>query len=284
MESIMLNLGQVEARHRFRQDVCKFISIALLVGLVGCGSSDPSSNNISSVSKVAASTVVAPSGVSVSGLTKVSEVRISRTTFEYVFQVNLTNSGQAFKDVTVTLAAVGPGTTIVDGSASVANLPSGVTLSASDTIVLRQDRTVPFNSAALVWTISGTPVSPPEESLPGTDADGNGVRDDVQAYIASKVDLQPNVRNALIQFARGLQSAALSATPAMIDAALTERQNAAICLVDRTSPSLASALMKEIKFVQFSTDARISAEIAFNRAIGGKTLSFTPTATEGTCN
>jgi hypothetical protein len=136
----------------------------------------------------------------------------------------------------------------------------------------------------LQWQASGTPVEvPPSDPVAGSDADGDGVRDDVQTYILSTHGTRPAVRDGLLQLARGLQSSALAASEADRDSAATARAEAAVCLSDRTDPKQAASLIREVKVVQFSNESRLRAEIDFNRAISGKARKWVPSALEGTC-
>jgi len=262
-------------------------ALCITLALAACGGAgeSPLAANPSAPKQAAASSVAAPDVV-VTGITKLSESRVSRTVYEYVFQVAFKNNGTDAKSgVAATLTGVGPGTTIVDGTVTVGNLAAGATVMPRDTVTLRQDRTLSFNEGMLVWAISAdiSAPPPPPSTVAGLDIDADGVRDDVQAYILATYSSQPLIRNGLLQLAKGLQLAAIATTPADIDAATTARQEAAVCLADRTDAIKASALIREIKAQQFTSEARIQAEISFNRAIAGQLKSWTPNAPEATC-
>jgi hypothetical protein len=92
----------------------------------------------------------------VTGIENVGEKRISRTVFEYSYRVSVRNdSSEEGADVVATLVAVPSGTTIVDGRVACGNmLPQGTAAPGRDLIVIRQDRTVPFDPAGLKWSFS----------------------------------------------------------------------------------------------------------------------------------
>ncbi len=149
------------------------LALALVLGLAACGGgggADPSVS-LSAVSDsghahaLAVSNPVATSSVSVVGLTKVSETRVGRTTYDYVFRVSLQNNGADQTNVLASLTSVGAGTTIIDGSVALAAIAAGQTLPASDTVTLRQDRLFAFVPSALVWSVSSTAAGPVPAAL-----------------------------------------------------------------------------------------------------------------------
>ncbi len=96
----------------------------------------------------------APGAASVTLLTRLSEKRVGRTLFEYVFQVTVKNGTEPQTGVIVALTGAGPGTTIVDGAVDVGELAPRATVTPDDTITLRHDRALPFAANALVWLVS----------------------------------------------------------------------------------------------------------------------------------
>ena len=89
----------------------------------------------------------------------VSTDRVSRTEFAYTYRARVINAGSVdMLGVTATLTSHSPKTVVVDGDLTFGTVPAGVTVTSSDTFTIRQDRTVAFNPADLVWQISGMPV------------------------------------------------------------------------------------------------------------------------------
>lgn len=108
---------------------------------------------------------------SVIAINKVSETRVSRTVFDYVFRVSVrNNSAGSLSGVNAVLTAVGPGATIIDGNSHIGNMNAGMIVASPDTITIRQDRTLPFDQAALVWDVNAT-IPPPASGLPGNPGD-----------------------------------------------------------------------------------------------------------------
>ena len=132
------------------------IGLALTLGLAACGGGG-STNDAGTVdaTKQALSAVVAP-GVSVIAVTKVSETRVSRTVYDYVFKVTVQNGNLAQMGVTANLTAVGTGTSIMDGSAVIGDMNANALLTSTDTITLRHDRTFAFDQGTLRWSVTST--------------------------------------------------------------------------------------------------------------------------------
>ncbi len=96
--------------------------------------------------------------LNVVALNKLSETRIDRTTYDYMFSVTVKNGEQAITNAAQTLTASGAGTTFLDGNVVVGDLASGEQITPADTIKIRHNRATAFNTSALVWSATGTPV------------------------------------------------------------------------------------------------------------------------------
>lgn len=225
------------------------------------------------------------SPVHVNSLTLIEEKRVGRTIFEYTYRANVLNNGPAIQAATLTLTAAGSGTTIVDGAIVIGGLAAGASVVANDTVTIRQDRMVPFDPNAFVWQVSTTvnPPPTPPDTVAGVDANGNGIRDDVETYIRSAYTT-PALQNALLQVAAGLQMTATATTSAQRDAAETARLDAGLCLADRTSPALAGQLIAVIQGKQLDTPERVRVDFAFRDSLAGKTVPASAAmVTGGTC-
>lgn len=110
--------------------------------------------------------------VTIAELVKVSEVRASRTHADYTFRLRVVNGDAApWLGVRLDLNATGPGTSVVDGSATVGDLPLDGQALSTDTITIRHDRTRPFDPAQLGWSVTGeriaqTTVGPERTGVP----------------------------------------------------------------------------------------------------------------------
>lgn len=136
-------------------------SLVLALGLSSCGGGDSAANGETPAAiNLAASTPTA--NAAVIAITKISEARVSRTVYDYVFQVSVRNGSTAMTGVIAQLTTVGQGTVIRDGTVAVGDMAAGALVTpANDTITLRHDRTYAFNQGALVWSVIGIPAEPP---------------------------------------------------------------------------------------------------------------------------
>lgn len=152
-----------------------WLAVGLVATLAACGggsASDPQAKGdvqASAKTSVGAVAAVNVTTLSVNKLVLKAERRITRTVFEYDYQVEIKNNGGALTGVLAQLTAVGAGTSIVDGSVSVGAIAAGATVLATDIITLRHDRSLPFQPAALVWQFQSDPVA--LVALPGNPSD-----------------------------------------------------------------------------------------------------------------
>jgi hypothetical protein len=176
-------------------------SMSLVLASCGGGSDGAAIGNslVDGRSQALAVASTSPTAVVVA-LTKLSETRVSRTVYDYVFRVTIQNGVLPQAGVLATLQAVGAGATIVDGSALIGDVGANQVIASTDTVTIRQDRTYTFGSSALVWNVTGTPLAdlingfvvPLEpdstsnnNTLAGIDTNKNGVRDDVERKLAN---------------------------------------------------------------------------------------------------
>ena len=116
----------------------------------------------STIQLVTANSDTGDSGIRVTGITKVREARVSRAIYDYEFKVDLQNSTRdLYANITAQVSGAGKGTLVIDGTARLDELSATSSSSASDTIVLRHDRTQPFDIKAIKWDIRGAKVASP---------------------------------------------------------------------------------------------------------------------------
>lgn len=115
------------------------------------------------------------------------------------------------------------------------------------------------------------------ESLSGPDTNANGIRDDIDQFIAVRPDSAPQ-KEALSGFARGLQ-ASLSAN--VTDQEETRRVALQItrsinCVFSRypSAPTTASTALDEIQAITANTRIRLEAYLAYNRALDGSVAAI----------
>lgn len=172
------------------------VLFAPLAFLAGCGGETATEASALQSKQASLIKVSAAQTASVIGISKVSETRVSRTVFDYVFRVSLRNdSGAQLNDVNAVLTTVGAGATIIDGSSRAGNMNAGATVVSQDTITIRQDRSLPFDQSALVWSVSAT-LPPSGNGLPGNPGDNANSRiadvDTNETYAPSEYSTDPS--------------------------------------------------------------------------------------------
>lgn len=216
------------------------LAVVAIVGACGGDSSPgPAATASSGRSKALEAPGDAP-GVKIVALTKISETRISRTVYDYVFKITVLNDALARKSIMATIVGAGSGSTVLDGSVLIGDLSSGASVTPVDTITIRQDRTFAFTAGGLDWRITdplnGVPVPPTPDpvtnasTLAGVDSNGDGVRDDVERLIALKFGLQSKQLATAAHVGRTLQKLVVSPS----SEALAQHDASLRCIRDRT--------------------------------------------------
>ena len=82
----------------------------------------------------------------------VSSQRMNRTEFRYSYTVDALNTGGLAHSVTATVTSTSSSTKIVSGTLEFGDVQAGAVATSSNTFTLQQDRTVPFDPHALVFT------------------------------------------------------------------------------------------------------------------------------------
>ena len=90
---------------------------------------------------------------------KLSETRISRTVYQYVYRLTVSNGAQPVSGLVVRLTGGGSGLTVVQGSVFAGDLAGGATVAPAGTVTFQQDRTIAFDPSALAWAL--TPFTAP---------------------------------------------------------------------------------------------------------------------------
>jgi hypothetical protein len=112
-------------------------------------------------------------------------------------------------------------------------------------------------------------------TLSGTDADRNGVRDDIDAYITKNYP-QGAPRQAATQFAKVLQRALLvdlNDNAALKDLSI-KMARACNCIYQKFPADSRQGVIEEIEAITSNTETRLNAYLAFNRALDGTTTAI----------
>jgi hypothetical protein len=145
------------AYQRRRQLAAAALVPLLAAGLCACGGpNDPTQPPAPKIMlAAAAATVQAAGDFEVTLLDKVAEQRVSRTAWDYTYRVHIRNNGsEAAGNVQAVLASAPEGSTIIDGEVLAGSIDAGATVVPDDTITLRIERSIAFQSAGLAWTFN----------------------------------------------------------------------------------------------------------------------------------
>lgn len=137
-------------------------ALAPLLAMILCacgGPNDPTQPPAPKVMLAAAAatstTAQAAGDFEVTRLEKVGEQRVSRTVWDYTYRVHIrNNSNAAASNVQAVLASAPEGSTIIDGEVLAGSIDAGATVTPDDTIILRIERSIAFQSTGLTWTFS----------------------------------------------------------------------------------------------------------------------------------
>jgi hypothetical protein len=95
----------------------------------------------------------AHAALSVSSAKQISSVRIGQTLYEYTYQVTVRNTGPSVTNVKAFVSSALPNVTVLDDLSVVGDLGSGLRVTSPDTVKIRVDRSQPFRSSDLRWTV-----------------------------------------------------------------------------------------------------------------------------------
>jgi hypothetical protein len=112
-------------------------------------------------------------------------------------------------------------------------------------------------------------------TLAGTDADGNGVRDDIDRFIAAQGDT-PTKKAALTQLARSLQTT-LTVDPTnsvALASASSSVMRSVACIWSAYGRGQASVKVMTLEELTVNTQQRFTAYDAYHAALNGKALTL----------
>jgi hypothetical protein len=117
------------------------------------------------------------------------------------------------------------------------------------------------------------PVLDRTDSIAGTDANANGVRDDMERYIDSKPDSQPQ-KNSLKSFSRVLSTAMTVDVKDKnaLRGVVNKLNISVICLHETYPMGRGSSMLREIEKLTVNTRNRYDAYMKFNSALNGSVI------------
>ncbi len=218
---------------------------------------------------------------------QVEEKRIDRTTFEYIFEGDISTTGGLDTGVKAQVVSTNPATTIVDGFFMFPGADPAATTQSFDGFSIQQDRTVPFNPSDLVWTIAPMNLPPDpgpanDLTIEGIDSDSDGIRDDARRLIDLRYPESLDRRAALEQAARAMQVTLVGAgDPVSSQQHAAAEDNARRCLsaIWRTDGSInpsvfrsANAAYLDLQANMLDTPGRSSAFLTRDLHLAGLTF------------
>jgi hypothetical protein len=236
--------------------------------------------SLKALAQAAPSDLPAVSTISVTGYQLVSQKRVSRTGFEYTYRVTVRNSGPALIVLSGRASATSAALTVPDDAMSFGDIASGGAANSTDTFTIRQDRTQPFSTNDLSWVFTAAPgegIAPDpgataELTLAGVDADADGVRDDIERYIAITYPTSTRRRSAALQLARALQPAiATELSVPQANATAMSLRAAGRCAAVTDMPG-SERLITHVQSQAFNTFDRLRAYERFEVQYAGEVL------------
>ncbi len=222
------------------------------------------------------------SSISVTAYQLVSQTRISATVFDYTYRVSVRNTGPALIVVTGRANSTATNVTFPDNVASFGDIASGTPANSVDTIVIRQDRSQPFNTNQVAWQFTAAPGDgiPPDPgpandlTIEGIDSDNDGIRDDIERYIAISVPSSARHREALHQLASVIQRELLAQT---VDESIEFAARGVRSIECLSYLGLRKqGRWKEVQAAMINTPARLSAIDIHSQRINGQVFTTLP--------
>lgn len=102
----------------------------------------------------------------VEGFDLISATRVDRTKFDYRYSLRVQGDVNSYSNSSFTVASNALSTVVIKGLVTLGSVDPGSFFRSTDTFVLRQDRTVPFDSSNITFKFSGTPPIPPQSAAP----------------------------------------------------------------------------------------------------------------------
>ena len=128
---------------------------------------------------------------------------------------------------------------------------------------------------------SGLPPDPGEAGLVGllgVDSDNDGVRDDIQRYIALTYPDSEKTQAALTEFTKGMQEELVNAEDKELSIEIAIKGNMMISCIKYINPENGSRIWRELRAEILNTEERSRAYIQYNDQLGGEVFSLFPRA------
>lgn len=209
----------------------------------------------------------------------ISERRISRTVFDVTYRLSVRNTGPALIVVSGRASSTSTAVTFQDNLVNFGDIASGTPANSTDTFTVRHDRTRTFNPNQLAWVFTAAPGDgvPPDPgpandvTVAGIDSDNDGVRDDVERWIAQTYPSSASMRAALAQQAHANQMTIIRGLLSPNDAALVSQEVGRAIVCGLTSrPEEYAVARKALLSETLNSRARAEAYIQYEAQLAGQ--------------
>jgi len=233
-----------------------------------------------------------------------SKERASRTEYSYTYKAEITNSGDAVENAAATVNSLSTNTKVVTDNLTFGAVGADETVTSNDSFTITQNRKFPFNPDDLIWEITADPAIPnlppdPGEAgkatLEGIDSDNDGVRDDIQRYIAFTYPDSEKIRAVLAQYSKSMQKAILNSDSknASLDNTI-DISKSAECLrfikkasntTDKRSALLEAFKIENLLLAEITnTEPRLDSYLFYDSNLGGEVFPIPTVDSQTACD
>lgn len=224
------------------------------------------------------------------GVELVNQVRTGRTSFDYTYRIRVQNGATPLANARAVATSNVATTVVIKGTVALGDLAANALVTSQDTFTIRQDRQAAYSPSTITWQVLGDTTTPVARALAtleasgqlpvldrsalllGTDANGNGVRDDIDTYIGRLPDTTVQ-KGALRQVAKAVADAMQAAVGNASGSALKDVDitiaRAVRCIWSRYDASVASTKFSAIEKLMANTRSRFDAYDLFNVRMSG---------------
>lgn len=196
----------------------------------------------------------------------VSKTHAGLSDFQYEYTLTAENNTDTdYSGVFITAASAAPNVQIIDGTATLGAFNASSQKQAADTIKIQVDRTIAFDPNSLVFAFDN-------DTLAGIDANGNGLRDDIEVILQSRYG-KTKTANLLGEYAKLVTAQMVQSAGENHHALIRRNYLISKCLsgVLQDSDNVELDFFHEV----VNTDARLNAYDAFRDSL--EVAEFTPT-------
>ena len=125
-----------------------------------------------------------------------------------------------------------------------------------------------------------TPPEEVEDTLLGTDENGDGVRDDIEVYIAETYPDSEKIRMAVVGYAKVMQMELFDAEDKELSFQHAREADLTVACIKYVDPENGSKIWKELRAEILNTEERTRAYLKYDEQLGGGVFHFVPKTAE----